>query len=159
MNEPGAAALAPPHASDQPIGMRNARPHAVRLSGHPLGGARSTSSAARSLAEVREISPAGTTEHVIFVRLTDYYVRRESENETTDIGRSHLTRVFERTMGMSPHQYLVEARVHSARALLSSGGDRPSFAEVAAAVGFADRSHLTRQFKRILGTTPSKVRV
>jgi AraC family transcriptional regulator len=71
----------------------------------------------------------------------------------------HLTRVFKKIMGMSPHQYLVELRVHSARALVSSGGDRPSLAEVAAAVGFADQSHLTRQFKRILGTTPKKVRV
>jgi AraC-like DNA-binding protein len=39
------------------------------------------------------------------------------------------------------------------------GGDRPSLAEVAASVGFADQSHLTRQFKRVLGTTPKKVRV
>jgi AraC family transcriptional regulator len=76
-----------------------------------------------------------------------------------DMSTFYLTRVFKRTMGMSPHQYLVEVRVHSARALLSSGGDRPSLAEVAAAVGFADQSHLTRQFKRILGTTPKKVRV
>jgi len=71
----------------------------------------------------------------------------------------HLTRVFKKTMGMSPHQYLVEVRVHSARALVSAGGGHPSLAEVAAAVGFADQSHLTRQFKRILGTTPKKVRV
>jgi AraC family transcriptional regulator len=70
----------------------------------------------------------------------------------------HFTRLFKRTMGMSPHQYLVEVRVHSAHALLSAGSERPSLAEVAAAVGFSDQSHLTRQFKRILGTTPKKAR-
>ena len=59
---------------------------------------------------------------------------------------------------MSPHQYLIEVRVHSALALLSAGAERPSLAEVAAAVGFSDQSHLTRQFKRILGTTPKKAR-
>jgi AraC family transcriptional regulator len=79
--------------------------------------------------------------------------------KAADMTPFHLSRVFKKTMGMSPHHYLVEVRVHSARALLSSGGERPSLAEVAAAVGFADQSHLTRQFKRILGTTPKKVRV
>src|SRR5690242_8094509 len=70
----------------------------------------------------------------------------------------HLSRLFKRTLGMSPHQYLVEVRVHSANALLSAGADGPTLAEVAAAVGFADQSHLTRQFKRILGTTPKRAR-
>jgi transcriptional regulator GlxA family with amidase domain len=79
--------------------------------------------------------------------------------KAADMRPFHLTRVFKKSMGMAPHHYLVEVRVHSARALLSTGGDRPSLAEVATAVGFSDQSHLTRQFKRILGTTPKKVRV
>lgn len=70
----------------------------------------------------------------------------------------HLTRLFKNAIGMSPHQYLIEVRVHSALALLSAGAQRPSLAEVAAAVGFSDQSHLNRQFKRILGTTPKKAR-
>jgi AraC-like DNA-binding protein len=59
---------------------------------------------------------------------------------------------------ISTHQYLVEVRVYSAHALLASGAERPTLAEVAAAVGFSDQSYLTRQFKRILGTTPKKAR-
>jgi AraC family transcriptional regulator len=70
----------------------------------------------------------------------------------------HLTRIFKKAIGMSPHQYLIEVRVHSANALLAAGAEHPSLAEVAAAVGFSDQSHLTRQFKRILGTTPKKAR-
>jgi AraC family transcriptional regulator len=70
----------------------------------------------------------------------------------------HLTRIFKKSIGMSPHQYLIEVRVHSANALLAAGAEHPSLAEVAAAVGFSDQSHLTRQFKRILGTTPKKAR-
>ena len=70
----------------------------------------------------------------------------------------HLTRIFKKAIGMSPHQYLIEVRVHSANALLAAGPEHPSLAEVAAAVGFSDQSHLTRQFKRILGTTPKKAR-
>jgi AraC family transcriptional regulator len=300
----GAAALASPYALDQPVEMHNIRMHAVRLSSRPLGWGPLNIERREEPRGGCEFLPVGTTEHLIFVRLSEYYVRRESQGETTEgqylagqvsihparvpirwewkgkldfllltldpafldrvaresfgenaapvhlwhedgrhdplinnlasalvremlaaddgtrlftqslasvlsvhlirnyaegmpaapqpvtgptravsaavrfirenyteqislaniataAGMSpfHLTRVFKKTMGMSPHQYLVEVRVHSARALVSSGGDRPSLAEVAAAVGFADQSHLTRQFKRILGTTPKKVRV
>jgi transcriptional regulator GlxA family with amidase domain len=78
--------------------------------------------------------------------------------KAADISPFHLTRVFKKALGMSPHQYLTEVRVHSAHALLAAGGERPSLAEVASAVGFSDQSHLTRQFKRILGTTPKRAR-
>jgi AraC family transcriptional regulator len=70
----------------------------------------------------------------------------------------HLTRVFKKATGMTPHQYLVQVRVNSARALLTAGAGNRSLAEIAAAVGFADQSHLTRHFKRILGVTPKQLR-
>ncbi len=70
----------------------------------------------------------------------------------------HLARLFKQVSGRSPHQYLVQVRVNAARSLLSAGSGQRSLAEVAAAVGFADQSHLTRQFKRHFGVTPSQVR-
>jgi AraC family transcriptional regulator len=70
----------------------------------------------------------------------------------------HLTRVFKKSMGASPHQYLVQVRVNSARALLAAGAGDRSLAEIAAAVGFSDQSHLTRHFKRLLGVTPKQLR-
>jgi AraC family transcriptional regulator len=48
--------------------------------------------------------------------------------------------------------------VNAARSLLSAGSGQRSLAEVASAVGFADQSHLTRQFKRHFGVTPSRLR-
>lgn len=65
---------------------------------------------------------------------------------------SHLVRVFTQSYGIPPHQYLVSRRVDHARRLLVDG-HRP--ADVAARAGFHDQSHLTRHFRRILGTTPS----
>ena len=79
--------------------------------------------------------------------------------EAASLSPFHLARMFKKAMGMSPHQYLVQVRVNSARALLTSGAGRRSLAEVAAAVGFADQSHLTRQFKRVLGVTPKQARL
>jgi AraC family transcriptional regulator len=69
----------------------------------------------------------------------------------------HLARLFKQTTGQTPHQYLIQVRVESARALLTAGANR-SLAEVAEAVGFADQSHLTRHMKRLLGVTPGGLR-
>ncbi|WP_232013845.1 helix-turn-helix transcriptional regulator [Glycomyces terrestris] len=66
---------------------------------------------------------------------------------------AHLVRAFSREFGIAPHQYLVTRRIDRARRLLLAG--RPVHA-VAAATGFYDQSHLTRHFKRVVGTTPAR---
>ncbi|HEV8645206.1 MAG TPA: AraC family transcriptional regulator [Burkholderiales bacterium] len=70
----------------------------------------------------------------------------------------HLSRIFKKATGVTPHQYLLQVRVNSARSLLTAGAGDRSLAEVATAVGFADQSHLTRHFKRMLGVTPKQLR-
>jgi AraC family transcriptional regulator len=70
----------------------------------------------------------------------------------------YLARLFKQTLGVSPHQHVIELRVHNARSLLAAGSGERSLADVAAAVGFSDQSHLTRHFKRITGVTPSQFR-
>lgn len=67
--------------------------------------------------------------------------------------QAHLVRTFTRETGMPPHAYLTGRRVDLARRLLLTG-HRP--AEVAALAGFHDQSHLTRHFRRVLGTTPGR---
>jgi len=71
----------------------------------------------------------------------------------------HLARLFKQALGVSPHQYLIQLRVNSARWLLSAGSGERSLAQLANAVGFADQSHLTRHFKRVLGVTPRQLRI
>lgn len=63
----------------------------------------------------------------------------------------HLTRAFTHTYGLAPHQYLLSRRIDLARRHLVDG-IRPS--EAAAMAGFHDQAHLTRHFRRVLGTTP-----
>lgn len=65
--------------------------------------------------------------------------------------RYHLVRLFRRTLGLTPYEYLIEVRIREAQELLAAGS---RIAETAHAVGFADQSHLTRHFKRRLGVTP-----
>lgn len=69
--------------------------------------------------------------------------------------RFRLTRAFSAAYGLSPHAYLVQRRLNRARTLLSSGGQP---ADVAAATGFADQSHLGRWFRRAFGMTPAAYR-
>lgn len=68
---------------------------------------------------------------------------------------SHLTRSFTRAYGMAPHRYLISRRVDHARRLLVDGS---RVADAAVAAGFHDQAHLTRHFRRILGTTPARFR-
>lgn len=69
------------------------------------------------------------------------------------ISRYHLVRSFTRQFGLPPHAYLIHARVKRAATLLRLG--MPCVA-VAPSLGFADQSHFTRHFKRIMGITPSQ---
>lgn len=67
----------------------------------------------------------------------------------------HLVRVLTRHTGLPPHAHLLDRRCLSARRLLS-GSDR--LADIAAATGFADQSHLTRAFAARFGLTPGAYR-
>jgi AraC-like DNA-binding protein len=68
------------------------------------------------------------------------------------VSPTHLVRAFGAEYGIAPHRYLTGRRLDRARRLLLSGRGA---AEVAAAVGFHDQSHLTRHFRRLLGVTPA----
>jgi len=69
----------------------------------------------------------------------------------TGISRFELARQFRKCLGTSPHRYAVMRRLERARRLIQSG---KSFADSAAASGFADQSHMTRQFKQSYGISP-----
>jgi AraC-like DNA-binding protein len=62
-----------------------------------------------------------------------------------------LVRLFRAATGMPPHRYQLAQRVRLARRLIERG---VPVAEVAAATGFADQSHLHRHFRRTLDLTP-----
>ena len=63
----------------------------------------------------------------------------------------HLLRSFRRQMNLPPHAYQIQARILRAKQLLRAG---VSCVDTALAVGFADQSHFTKRFKRIVGVPP-----
>jgi AraC-like DNA-binding protein len=77
----------------------------------------------------------------------------------SDLGRIanlssfHLHRVFCRQIGMPPHAYQTQVRINRAKELVRK---RWPLSEIALATGFADQSHLTRHFRRLVGITPGR---
>jgi AraC-like DNA-binding protein len=73
----------------------------------------------------------------------------------TGLSLFHVCRVFESTYHMPPAAYVRCRRVHRAGQLIVAG---TSLAAAAAAAGFADQPHMTRQFRAVLGVTPAQWR-
>ncbi len=67
----------------------------------------------------------------------------------------HFARQFKKSTGRSPHQYLLAARVETAKSLLRGN---ISIAEVAYRCGFSHQEHLTRMFGKLAGVTPGAFR-
>lgn len=74
-------------------------------------------------------------------------------SEIANLSPFHFSRTFLLEKGLPPHAYQTQLRIIRAKHLLLSG---EALSSVASIVGFADQSHFTRHFKRIVGTTPGQ---
>ena len=68
----------------------------------------------------------------------------------------HFAREFRRTVGVSPHQFVLRRRVDRAIALLARRN--MTVARIAALTGFADDRHLARHMRRQTGLGPGRFR-
>jgi AraC family transcriptional regulator len=68
------------------------------------------------------------------------------------LSTAHFSRKFRRSVGVAPHNWLMEQRIVLAKKKLRE--DRLSLTDVAAECGFSDQSHFTRYFRRIVGVNP-----
>jgi len=76
--------------------------------------------------------------------------------QACQLSRSHFIQAFRETTGETPYQWLMRRRLDRARDLLRAS--ELNLAEVALASGFADQSHFTRFFKRVVGVAPGQWR-
>jgi len=114
-------------------------------------------------ADGRQAYPGGHRGETAAVKaLLEYLDDRFTENVTlrelsaiTNLSEFHLLRTFRATVGLPPHAYVIQKRVNHARRLLSRG---LAITDVSLEAGFADQSHFTRVFKKIVGVTPGRYR-
>lgn len=74
-----------------------------------------------------------------------------------DLSPFHFCREFKKSVGLTPHKYIMQQRVEMAKILLKKERNLP-LAEVALDCGFYNQSHFGRVFKSYVGTTPKRYR-
>ena len=74
----------------------------------------------------------------------------------TGLSPFHFLRLFTNVLGVTPHQYLIRARLRRAARLLAN--DARSITDVAFEAGFADFSNFVRTFRRAAGVSPRSFR-
>jgi AraC family transcriptional regulator len=72
------------------------------------------------------------------------------------LSRSHFSRAFKHSVGLSPMEYVVVRRVERAKTIIRE--TKEPLAEVALACGFADQAHLNRRFRDVVGVSPGRWR-
>jgi len=91
-------------------------------------------------------------------RLTDHIrcnlsrrIRVEELARIAGLSAQQVSRAFRREHARTPYAFVLEIRIAHAKSLLAAGA---VIADVAADAGFADQSHFTRHFRRLVGMTP-----
>ena len=80
-------------------------------------------------------------------------VMSEELESVAGLDRYTLARHFRRRLGTSPYRYLTMRRLDRVKSAIAAGH---GLAEASVMAGFADQSHMTRQFKRAFGLTPGR---
>ncbi|MGU3390732.1 helix-turn-helix domain-containing protein [Sphingomonas sp. M1A8_2b] len=68
------------------------------------------------------------------------------------LSTGHFCRAFKVTTGETPHAFLIRQRIRRAQTLMLHTDD--TLSHIAYACGLTDQAHLTRLFRRVVGTTP-----
>jgi AraC family transcriptional regulator len=80
----------------------------------------------------------------------------ETAADTAGLSPFHFLRLFSAALGVTPHQYLLRARLRRAARLLA--GSNNSVTDIAFDSGFADLSNFIRTFHRAAGMSPRRFR-
>ena len=71
---------------------------------------------------------------------------------TLGISMSHFSRSFRKAVGLTPHNYVMQRRLHRAQDLLLHS-ELP-IVDIALQTGFSDQSHFSRRFHQLVGLPP-----
>ncbi len=80
-------------------------------------------------------------------------IRVEGLSEVARLSAAHFSRAFKRSVGETPHAYIVRRRLTRARLLMLT--TEAALCEVALVCGFADQAHFTKLFRNYTGMSPA----
>jgi AraC family transcriptional regulator len=93
-------------------------------------------------------------------RVNDYIEANLGSNiRAADLARiaqqsvSHFSRAFRRSVGYSPHSYVMRQRMRRAQDIMLSS-EHP-LSRIALECGMSDQAHFSRAFRKLVGTSPS----
>jgi AraC-like DNA-binding protein len=159
---------------ERPDGANPAIEHLLRVlqadvtNGHPCGPTLGEEIVASILHQVTPKAAGQTVEHASLSskelgKLRDLIEANLSSSLTLDsladsagFSVRHLCRAFRRSVGLSPHRYILNRRIERATALIRES--QLTLDEIAETVGFAHHAHMTATFKRLVGATPAQFR-
>jgi AraC family transcriptional regulator len=74
-----------------------------------------------------------------------------------NMSQYYFSRLFKQSVGMTPHQYLIQQRVERSKQLLQQPGNK--IVDIATQCGFANPSHFARCFRQRTGISPKQFRL
>ncbi|VEP14577.1 AraC family transcriptional regulator [Hyella patelloides LEGE 07179] len=97
------------------------------------------------------------------LQVTDYIndhltqsIKLKDLAEFLGISQFHFSRLFKKSTGISPHQYVIQQRIELAKQLLKKADI--SIANIALECGFNSHAHLGKYFRQMTGMTPREYR-
>jgi AraC-like DNA-binding protein len=87
---------------------------------------------------------------------TDANISLAAMAQMAGVSPNHFVFLFTRATGLTPHQYVLRARID--RAKLHLKDEALSIAEVSRLTGFRTQEHFTKVFRKIVGVTPREFR-
>jgi AraC-like DNA-binding protein len=72
--------------------------------------------------------------------------------EACALSRSHFSRAFKRSTGLSPQDWIHQQRIEQAKRLILESG--MTLTQISAECGFCDQAHFSRTFTRMEGVNP-----
>lgn len=97
-----------------------------------------------------ETSIYNTAKEIIKIPEKDFSLEDISKN--VFLSKYYFIRKFKDSIGMTPHQFLLQEKIRKAQLLLA---DNLTIVEVSNVLGFYDQSHFDKCFKKIVGVSPN----
>lgn len=88
--------------------------------------------------------------------ISDPTLSNKTLAELCNLSESYFRRLFKTNFGVSPKQYILEARINKAKSLLEIGDDK--LLSISSQCGFSNLYHFLRVFKEKNGCTPTEYR-